>query len=125
MPFQILRAFLIHFVKVLIAPCGQAALQSPQRMQSIESGSSLQVFRQAPHCVHFCGVDFDAIERDFIENAVNCSKGAYIAAEGAVKHNCRKQRDDENRKFPAENKACRSPNGRVHRLHFLQAACPL
>ena len=44
---------------VLIAPCGQTALQSPQRMQSIEFGflytgiSNLQIFWHAPHFVHF------------------------------------------------------------------------
>ncbi len=63
----------------------------------------------------FCGVDFDAVERDFIENAVNCAQGAYIAAEGAVDHNCRKQRYYEDRKFPAEDEACRSPHGRIQK----------
>ncbi len=60
----------------------------------------------------FFAVDFEAVERDFVEDAVNRSERADIAAERAVNYHRRNQRDCEDCKFPAEDEA-RSPPHRI------------
>ena len=61
----------------------------------------------------FCAVNCKAVERNFIENAVNSSQGTDIAAEGPVDDDCRKEGNKQDDKLKAENKTGRFPHGRV------------
>ena len=63
----------------------------------------------------FFRVDFEAVKRDFVENAVNRSERADIATERAVDYNRRNEHDGENRYFPAEDEACRPAHGRIQK----------
>ncbi len=53
----------------------------------------------------FFAVDFESIERDFVENSVNRTERADVATKRTVDYNRRKKRQNQNREFPAEQKA--------------------
>ena len=61
----------------------------------------------------FFGVDFKSIERNFVENSINRSERANVAAKRAVYHNRRKNRDQKDSKLPAEDKSRGSPHSIV------------
>ena len=58
----------------------------------------------------FFRVDFKSIERNFVENSINRSERANVTAKRAVYYNRRKNRDQKDSKFPAEDKSRGSPH---------------
>lgn len=64
-------------------------------------------------------VDFEAVERNFVEHSVNGSERTHIPAERTVYYNRRKKRDEKNRDFPPEQESGRPPHRAVqeHERH--------